>query len=48
MATKSAPQIKGESIQSLYRQYCDQMLLTNRRYQRKLVWSIEEKIAFIE
>ncbi len=48
MATSSTPQIKGESIQSLYRLYNSEKLLTNRRYQRKLVWSIEEKRAFID
>lgn len=48
MATNNTPQIKGESIQSLYRLYTTEKLLTNRRYQRKLVWSIEEKRAFID
>jgi hypothetical protein len=48
MAKGAAPQIKGESVQSLYRLYTAEKLLTNRRYQRKLVWSIEEKKSFID
>ncbi|HZW26554.1 MAG TPA: DUF262 domain-containing protein [Gallionella sp.] len=48
MTTNSTPQIKGESIQSLYRLYNSEKLLTNRRYQRKLVWSIDEKKSFID
>lgn len=48
MAKGVAPHIRGESIQSLYRLYISEKLLTNRRYQRKLVWTIEEKISFID
>ncbi|CAM4391150.1 DUF262 domain-containing protein [Stenotrophomonas pavanii] len=48
MSANNTPQIKGESIQSLYRLYTAEKLLTNRRYQRKLVWSIDEKRAFID
>ncbi len=40
--------IKGESIQSLYGSFLSKQFLVNRRYQRKLVWSIEEKRAFID
>lgn len=40
--------IKGESIQSLYGAYLAKTFLVNRRYQRKLVWTIEEKSAFID
>lgn len=39
--------IKGESIQTLYGLYLKKQFLVNRRYQRKLVWSIEEKKSFI-
>jgi hypothetical protein len=39
--------IKGESIQTLYGLYLEKQFLVNRRYQRKLVWSIEEKKSFI-
>lgn len=40
--------IKGESIQSLYGSYLSKVFLVNRRYQRKLVWTIEEKMSFID
>jgi uncharacterized protein with ParB-like and HNH nuclease domain len=40
--------IKGESIQSLYGSYLSKQFLVNRRYQRKLVWSLEEKKSFID
>jgi Protein of unknown function DUF262/Putative DNA-binding domain len=40
--------IKGESIQSLYGSYLSKVFLVNRRYQRKLVWTIEEKRSFID
>jgi len=40
--------IKGESIQSLYGTFLSKQFLVNRRYQRKLVWSIEEKRSFLD
>jgi uncharacterized protein with ParB-like and HNH nuclease domain len=40
--------IKGESIQSLYGSYLKETFLVNRRYQRKLVWTIEEKRSFLD
>lgn len=40
--------IKGESIQSLYGSYLKGTFLVNRRYQRKLVWTVEEKRSFID
>lgn len=40
--------IKGESIQSLYGSFLAKHYLVNRRYQRKLVWTIEEKRSFID
>jgi len=39
---------KGVSIQSLYRDYRDGSLVVNRRYQRKLVWTMPEKVRLIE
>lgn len=36
------------SIQSLYGWYADRKLFVNRRYQRKLVWTLEEKQKLIE
>lgn len=40
--------IKGESIQSLYGSFLSETFLVNRRYQRKLVWTIEEKRSFLD
>lgn len=39
---------KSESIQSVYENYVQKKYIVNRRYQRKLVWSLEEKEAFID
>ena len=38
---------KSESIQSVYENYVQKRYIVNRRYQRKLVWTIAEKEAFI-
>lgn len=40
--------IRSESVQRMYSFYLEKKLIVNRRYQRKLVWSIEEKAAFID
>lgn len=40
--------INSESIQHIYVNYTKGFYLINRRYQRKLVWSIEEKEKFID
>lgn len=40
--------IRGESIQSLYGSFLKKNYLVNRRYQRKLIWTVEEKKAFID
>lgn len=40
--------IHGESILHIYNNYVNQRIIVNRRYQRKLVWSIEQKEALIE
>lgn len=39
---------QGLSIQSLYRSYRDGILIVNRQYQRKLVWTISEKQRLID
>lgn len=39
---------KGISVLELYRQYRTQKLIVNRRYQRKLVWTKDEKARLIE
>ena len=36
------------SIQSVYTWYREDKLYVNRRYQRKLVWTLEEKQKLIE
>ncbi|WP_181892972.1 GmrSD restriction endonuclease domain-containing protein [Falsiruegeria mediterranea] len=38
---------KGINIQSLYNDYRSGKLIVNRRYQRKLVWSVDEKKELI-
>lgn len=39
---------KSDSIQIVYANYLDDKYIVNRRYQRKLVWTQEEKVAFID
>lgn len=39
---------QGKSVQALYRDYREGNLLVNRRYQRKLVWSVDEKEYLID
>ncbi|WP_416564028.1 GmrSD restriction endonuclease domain-containing protein [Nocardia testacea] len=40
--------VQGESLQKLYSQFVQGRYLVNRRYQRKLVWSVEEKEKLID
>lgn len=40
--------INGEPIQTLYNAFVGQRYFVNRRYQRKLVWTVEEKERFID
>lgn len=40
--------VKGESIERVYGNYVDHRYLVNRRYQRKLIWTLPEKVAFID
>lgn len=40
--------IRPESVESIYSYYRKKILLVNRKYQRKLVWSVEEKEKFID
>ncbi|WP_407229573.1 hypothetical protein [Escherichia coli] len=35
--------IDSKTAEELYEWYLDDKLIINRRYQRKLVWSLEEK-----
>lgn len=39
---------QGRSVQAMYRDYRDGKLIVNRRYQRKLVWTLEEKQKLID
>lgn len=40
--------VQGESLQQLYSEYTQGLFLVNRRYQRKLVWAVEEKEKLID
>ena len=42
------PIINGKVIERSYEEYKNDLYLVNRRYQRKLVWELEEKQAFID
>lgn len=48
MAIDKKLDIRAESIESIYSYYYKKSLLVNRKYQRKLVWTIEEKEKFID
>lgn len=40
--------VTGQPVQSIFSQYINGNISVNRRYQRKLVWSIQEKEGFID
>lgn len=40
--------VRGELIERTYGNYIENRYLVNRRYQRKLIWTIDEKVAFID
>lgn len=40
--------IRGESVQRIYDHFINKKFLVNRKYQRKLVWTVEEKASFID
>lgn len=40
--------ITARTIETIYDFYKDEILIVNRNYQRKLVWSLEEKVKFID
>lgn len=42
------PKINGKTVERAYEDYRNGLYLVNRRYQRKLVWNINEKEAFID
>ena len=40
--------IRNESVQRIFNFYKSDLLFVNRRYQRKLIWTIDEKQRFID
>ena len=48
MDTLNRLTISGENIQEVYNWYSNQILIVNRRYQRKLVWTLNEKENLID
>lgn len=42
------PTINGKVVERSYEDYRNDLYLVNRRYQRKLVWGVSEKRAFID
>ncbi|MDQ4628365.1 DUF262 domain-containing protein [Janthinobacterium lividum] len=40
--------VRGEQVERIYINYVEEKYLVNRRYQRKLIWTIEEKQNFID
>lgn len=47
-STKVQLRVNGESLQELYQQYRAGAYVVNRRYQRKLVWSVSEKQLLLD
>lgn len=39
---------RGMSIQEAYRNYAEGRFLVNRKYQRKLVWTVDEKVFLVD
>lgn len=50
MATTTTTELTvlGQNLQNLYTQYAANSFVVNRRYQRKLVWGVEEKQSLID
>lgn len=46
--TKQDLTVRGEAVERVYGNYQAWRYIVNRRYQRKLVWSLEEKRRFID
>lgn len=40
--------VRGEQVERIYINYLDKRYLVNRRYQRKLIWTLDEKQSFID
>lgn len=51
MASTGGPtelRVNGEAVSKLYQDYVSGSFIVNRRYQRKLVWSVEEKERLVD
>lgn len=48
MAANNRLEVKSKTIEVVYREYLNHDYSVNRRYQRKLVWTIEEKESLID
>lgn len=46
--TQTELSIRNESVQRIFNFYKNELFFVNRRYQRKLIWTIEEKQRFID
>ncbi|GAW35709.1 hypothetical protein RA2_02776 [Roseovarius sp. A-2] len=40
--------VRGEQVERIYISYLAKKYLVNRRYQRKLIWTLQEKQSFID
>jgi hypothetical protein len=40
--------VKGEAVERVYGSYVERRYVVNRRYQRKLIWTLDEKREFID
>ena len=40
--------VRGEPVERVYGNFSDRRYVVNRRYQRKLIWTLEEKQEFID
>lgn len=40
--------VRGEAVERVYGNFNERRYVVNRRYQRKLIWTIEEKQNFID
>ena len=40
--------VRGEPVERVYGNFADKRYVVNRRYQRKLIWTLEEKQEFID
>ncbi|MBN9348868.1 MAG: DUF262 domain-containing protein, partial [Devosia sp.] len=40
--------VRGEAVERVYGNFSERRYLVNRRYQRKLIWTLDEKRAFID